>query len=392
MAMIEVPDELVSVSVLTGFLGSGKTTLLASLLKKTELADTAVVINEFGEIGLDHHLLESTQENIIQLESGCLCCTVRGDLLETLRDLFHRRQKNEIAKFKRVVIETTGLADPAPIIHTLLNDPTLITHFKLDGVLAVVDAVNGAATLDNHKEAVKQAAVADRILLSKSDVADGTTVLRDRLRHLNPAAPIITVVNGEADVGELFNTGFYNPDTKTSDVAGWLKEEAYLGQDAHDGIGHHDHEHEHDHGHDHGHDHHGASHHHHNDVNRHDDHIKAYCVTRDEPISGLAINALMEILSEHRGEDLLRVKGIINVTESPGKPAVIHAVQHLMHPVAWLDKWPDDDHRSRIVFITRDISREWIEALIDGLNEEAEEIKAEEAAEAEQGKGADEGA
>jgi len=184
MAMIEVPDELVSVSVLTGFLGSGKTTLLASLLKKTELADTAVVINEFGEIGLDHHLLESTQENIIQLESGCLCCTVRGDLLETLRDLFHRRQKNEIAKFKRVVIETTGLADPAPIIHTLLNDPTLITHFKLDGVLAVVDAVNGAATLDNHKEAVKQAAVADRILLSKSAEINRENVERGLCRPL----------------------------------------------------------------------------------------------------------------------------------------------------------------------------------------------------------------
>lgn len=377
------PEELISVSVLTGFLGSGKTTLLASLLKKPEMADTAVIINEFGEIGLDHHLLDNTEENIVQLDSGCLCCTVRGDLLKTMRRLYIERQKGNIPKFNRVVIETTGLADPAPIIHTLLNDPTLIDFFKLDGVLTVIDGVNGGATLDNHKEAVKQAAVADRLLLTKADVAETTMPLRDRLKHLNPAAPIIEVEQGEADPKDLFNTGFYNPETKTSDVAGWLKEEAYLAQEALDAIGHHhDHTHDdHDLG-DHGHDHLG---HHHHDVNRHDDHIQAYCITRDKPISVLAVNMLMQILFEHRGEDLLRVKGILNITEHLGRPAVIHAVQHLMHPVAWLEEWPDEDERSRIVFITRDISRDWIEALIDGLDEEAEEVKAKQAAEAADG-------
>jgi G3E family GTPase len=389
-------DDLISVSILTGFLGSGKTTLLSHLLKKPELSDTAVVINEFGEIGLDHHLLESSEENIVQLDSGCLCCTVRGDLLDTMRDLHDRREKGEIPHFRRVVIETTGLADPAPIIHTLLNDPTLLDRFKLDGVITVIDAVNGASTLDRHQEAVKQAAVADRLLLTKSDVAEATITLTDRLRHLNPAAPLIQVVNGEADPNELFNTGFYNPETKTADVAAWLKEEAYRDQEAIEAVGHHHHhDHDHDH-HDHDHhDHHGHDHHghhdHHHDVNRHDDHIQAYCITRDKPISALAINSLMQILFEHRGEDLLRVKGILNVTEQPGKPAVIHAVQHLMHPVAWLEEWPDDDHRSRIVFITRDISRDWIEALIDGLNEEAEEVKAEEAEKMAKAKG-DEGA
>jgi G3E family GTPase len=389
-------DDLISVSILTGFLGSGKTTLLSHLLKKPELSDTAVVINEFGEIGLDHHLLESSEENIVQLDSGCLCCTVRGDLLDTMRDLHDRREKGEIPHFRRVVIETTGLADPAPIIHTLLNDPTLLDRFKLDGVITVIDAVNGASTLDRHQEAVKQAAVADRLLLTKSDVAEATITLKDRLRHLNPAAPLIQVVNGEADPNELFNTGFYNPETKTADVAAWLKEEAYRDQEAIEAVGHHHHhDHDHDH-HDHDHhDHHGHDHHghhdHHHDVNRHDDHIQAYCITRDKPISALAINSLMQILFEHRGEDLLRVKGILNVTEQPGKPAVIHAVQHLMHPVAWLEEWPDDDHRSRIVFITRDISRDWIEALIDGLNEEAEEVKAEEAEKMAKAKG-DEGA
>ena len=357
------PDELISVSVLTGFLGSGKTTLLASLLKKPELSDTAVVINEFGEIGLDHHLLENTQENIIQLDSGCLCCTVRGDLLETMRKLYREREKGDIPCFRRVVIETTGLADPAPIIHTLLNDPTLIDCFKLDGVLTVIDGVNGGATLDDHKEAVKQAAVADRLLLTKSDVADATMPLLDRLKHINPAAPIIKVENGEADPNDLFNVGLYNPETKTADVVTWLKEEAYLDQEAMSEVRH---------GHEHGHKGHRD---HHHDVNRHDDHIEAYCITRDEPVSVLAINSLMQILFEHRGEDLLRVKGILNVTEHPGRPAVIHAVQHLMHPVAWLEEWPNEDHRTRIVFITRDISRDWIEALIDGLNDEAEAEK-----------------
>jgi len=379
------PEELISVSVLTGFLGSGKTTLLASLLKKPELSDTAVVINEFGEIGLDHHLLESTEENIVQLDSGCLCCTVRGDLLETMRRLYEKRESGDIPRFKRVVVETTGLADPAPIIHTLLNDPTLIDCFKLDGVLTVIDGVNGQTTLDNHKEAVKQAAVADRLLLTKTDVADSVMPLRDRLKHLNPAAPIIKVENGDADPNDLFNTGYYNPETKTSDVAGWLKEEAYLAQEALEAVGQarhgdgHDHGEKHDHSHG-GHDHFG--HHHHHDVNRHDDHIQAYCVTREKPISVLAVNMLMQILFEHRGEDLLRVKGIINITEHPGRPAVIHAVQHLMHPVAWLEKWPDEDERSRIVFITRDISRDWIEALIEGLDEEAEHAKAKQVAEA----------
>ena len=154
MAEIKFPDELISVSVLTGFLGSGKTTLLASLLKKPELSDTAVVINEFGEIGLDHYLLENTEENVVKLDSGCLCCTIRGDLLETMRKLYIEREKGIIPRFKRVVIETTGLADPAPIIHTLLNDPTLIDCFKLDGILTVVDGVNGSATLDNYTEAI----------------------------------------------------------------------------------------------------------------------------------------------------------------------------------------------------------------------------------------------
>ncbi len=367
MAEIKFPDELISVSVLTGFLGSGKTTLLASLLKKPELSDTAVVINEFGEIGLDHYLLENTEENVVKLDSGCLCCTIRGDLLETMRKLYIEREKGIIPRFKRVVIETTGLADPAPIIHTLLNDPTLIDCFKLDGILTVVDGVNGSATLDNYTEAIKQVAVADRLLLTKVDVADSIEPLRDRLKNLNPAAAIIEVTNGEADPKHLLNSGLYNPETKTADVGAWLQEEAYLDQEAISELGEN---HEHGQG---DKEHHG----HHHDVNRHDDNIEAYCIARDEPVSVLAITSLMQILFGHRGEDLLRVKGILNVVEHPGRPAVIHAVQHLMHPVAWLKEWPDEDRRTRIVFITRNISRDWIEALIDGLNKEAEEIKAE---------------
>jgi len=352
-------EERIPVTVLTGFLGSGKTTLLNKLLRRPELADTAVIINEFGEIGLDHLLVEkSDDEGMVTLNSGCLCCTVRGDLVRTMSELFLKRSKGEVSAFKRMVVETTGLADPAPILHTLMTDPLLATRYRLDGVVTTVDGVNGASTLDNHEEAVKQAAVADRLLLTKVDIADAPRLdeLKHRLQHLNPGATAISISDGEIDPNAILNAGLYNPETKTADVKRWLHEEAYEG--SHD----HGHHHGHDHGQDHGHDKHEHGHGEqdpHN-VNRHDDRIKAFCMTFDEPMSWSTVAAAFDALVTYRGPDLLRMKGILNVKDTD-KPVVIHGVQHVFHPPATLEAWPEgDDRKSRVVFITRDIAESTI--------------------------------
>src|SRR5438105_4896635 len=305
-------EQRIPVTVLTGFLGSGKTTLLNKLLRRPELADTAVIINEFGEIGLDHLLVEkSDDEGMVTLNSGCLCCTVRGDLVRTMSELFLKRAKGEVTPFKRMVVETTGLADPAPILHTLMTDPLLATRYRLDGVVTTVDGVNGASTLDNHEEAVKQAAVADRLLLTKVDIADAPKLaeLKHRLQHLNPGASAISISDGEIDPNAILNAGLYNPETKTADVKRWLHEEAYEGSHDH-GHGHqHGHEHGHGHGHEHQHDHGDGEQDPHN-VNRHDDRIKAFCMTFDEPMSWATVAAAFDALVTYRGPDLLRMKGI----------------------------------------------------------------------------------
>nr|WP_211114520.1 GTP-binding protein [Azospirillum rugosum] len=352
------------VSVLTGFLGSGKTTLLQKLLHHPGMARTAVVINEFGEVGLDHLLVAKASENMVLMDSGCLCCTIRGDLVDTLRDLFLKRVRGDIPEFDRVVVETTGLADPAPIIHTLMSDPLLAARFRLDGVITTVDAAHGANQLDRQPESVKQAAVADRIVLTKTDVATPATTaaLMQRLAAINPAAPVIPAAHGDVDPKTLFDAGLYNPETKSPDVARWLKEEAY--RDDHHDHDHHDHDHEHGHacgpdcGHDHGHD------HHHHDANRHDDHIRAFCMVVDEPIPWNSFIDFMEALIAVGGENLLRIKGLLNVKESE-LPVVVHGVQHMFHPPVRLEEWPSDDHRSKIVFITRDISEAVIQPMFD---------------------------
>lgn len=352
--------ERIPVSVITGFLGSGKTTLLKHLLPQPAMADTAVVINEFGDVGLDHLLVENSSDDTVVLSSGCLCCTIRGDLVDTLRSLFLRRRKGSIPQFRRVVIETTGLADPAPVLHTLMQDPLVSECYRLDGVITTVDAVNGMDQLDRQMESVKQAAVADRILLTKSDLAATPKVeaLQDRLRKLNPAAPIRAIRDGRIDAAELLNAGLYNPETKSLDVRRWLKAEAYS---------------DHDHGHDHGHDHHhghGHDHAHHDqnphDVNRHDSRIAAFALDWDRPLDWATFVEWIEMLITGHGENLLRLKGILNVA-GEDSPIAIHGVQHLFHPPIALPAWPDSDRHSRIVFITRDIARETIETSFRGF-------------------------
>ncbi|MEM9403342.1 MAG: GTP-binding protein [Pseudomonadota bacterium] len=334
----------IPVSVLTGFLGSGKTTVLNHLIHQPELSRTLVIINEFGEIGLDHQLVtQSVDDVVVEMSSGCLCCTIRGDLVRTLRDAPGRFARGGELWFDRVIIETTGLADPAPILHTLMTDPVIAPRFRLNGVLTVVDAVNGSATLDQQKESIKQVAVADHLVLTKTDLieTDALNPLQSRLRSLNPIASQTAANHGEVDPSLVINAGPYDPASKSLDVQTWLNDELFL----------HSHDHDHSHDHSHGHDDHDHAH---NDVNRHDEAIRALCLTIDEPIAADAFDAWLEGLMLLRGEDILRIKGLINIDGLSG-PMVLHGVQHVLHPPAALPAWPSEDLRTKIVFITRNI-------------------------------------
>lgn len=329
----DLVDSRIPVTLLTGFLGSGKTTVLNHLLHQPQLADTAVIINEFGEIGIDHLLVEEVSENLRVLNSGCLCCTVRGDLLDTLRELDVKRERAEIPAFQRVVIETTGLADPAPVLHTLMVDPDVAGRYRLDGVVTTVDAINGETTLDRYAEAVKQAAVADRLLLTKVDLAATGAIegLTARLRELNPTAQVQCVVDGKVAPGDVLGAEQYDPLLKSADVRSWLASEERRNGHHHDGD------------------------HHHHDVNRHDDHIRAHCIVLDEPLQEAAFAYWLDLMASMRGEKLLRVKGLVQLAERPDEPLVVHGVQHVFHPPQRLPAWPSADRRTRLVFITRDI-------------------------------------
>ena len=343
------------VSVITGFLGAGKTTLLNRLLKDPALTDTAVIINEFGDVAIDHLLVEQSSDGVIELSDGCLCCTVRGELVDTLAGLVDRMQTGKIGKLKRVIVETTGLADPVPVLQSIMGHPALVQAYRLDGVVTLVDAVNGQATLDTHAEAVKQVAVADRLVVSKGDLVAGEggaglASLLGRLAQLNPRARLLMAHLGEAAPSKLFDSGLYDASSKTTDVQRWLGEAGHehVGHKHHD-HGHHNHAHEHDHAH------------------RHDARVKAFSLVHDKPIPYAAIDTFLELLRSMHGESLLRLKGVIEIAEQPDRPLVVHGVQKLLHPPARLPSWPDGQRGTRVVIIGFDLAEDHVRRLFAAI-------------------------
>jgi G3E family GTPase len=348
---------LIPVTLLTGFLGSGKTTVLNALVRRPEMARTLVVINEFGQIGLDHMLVAHSAEDIVvEMDTGCLCCTIRHDLIRTLRDAVWRFSREGVRQFDRLVIETTGLADPAPILHTLMTDRFIAARYRLDGVVCTVDLAHGDATLDAHPEALKQVAVADSLLLTKDDLTDPShrRATLERLDRLNPTARQVSAPHGIVDPKALLGLGLFDLDAKVPDVARWLRLEAF--EDRH--------------GHGHGHEHarvgeDARGHAHPHDVNRHDDHIRAFCFSVSDPIDPAALDEWLDVMRDFLGPRMLRLKAVLNLL-GEDVPVVLHGVQHILHPPARLPAWPDDRRISNLVFITRDIDRALI---VDSLRD-----------------------
>ncbi|MGD9536521.1 MAG: GTP-binding protein [Alphaproteobacteria bacterium] len=339
-------SRLIPVFVVTGFLGSGKTTLLNHMLRHPSLKDAAVLINEFGAVGLDHFLVKKMDENTVLLSSGCLCCTIRDDLKSAILELNSKRERGEVPRYKRMVVETTGLADPTPILFTLMSDTVLRYHYRLGGVITTVDAVNGMEQLDRHVESVRQATVADRIVITKSDLVAPSQVeaLKARLMRINPSADYMIGRFGRIDVRRVLRADVYDPSRKAAEVKHWLDLEALKAAAAPHGHDEHPH-----------------------DVNRHDEHIRSFVVTIDEPLDWTAFGIWLTMLLHRHGQRVLRVKGILNV-KGAAAPVVINGVQHVVHPPMHLAAWPDDERRSRIVFIVDDLDPALIERSLAAFN------------------------
>jgi G3E family GTPase len=372
--------DTIPLTILTGFLGSGKTTLLKRLLSDPQMAGTGVIINEFGEVGIDDALVEKLDDDAVLLPSGCVCCEVRGDLIESLERMHTRSLWGDIPKISRVVLETTGLADPAPIVHTLMTEERLFRIYQLDGVVTTVDAQHGLAELDQQFEPAKQIAVADRIVLTKVDLADPAIIARleGRIRALNRSAPIRKTVLGDVPASELIGLGAHEPALVGTDPEHWLAAERFGAAAGHDHPAVEDHAcgpgcpHDHDHHHA-GHHHHaahgGAAHQHAGECGddcAHPDHhhghlhgIGSFCLSFAEPLDGPQMSNALSLLAQLYGPKLLRVKGILNVKDQP-RPFVVHGVQHIFYPPDTLKSWKGDRRLSRIVFITKDLPEETV--------------------------------
>ena len=326
----------IPIILITGFLGSGKTTLLGKLLRHPGMDRAAVIINELGDIAIDHQLVAASSEQMTLLGNGCLCCTVRTDLQETLREMFIKRRAGEVIDFDRVFVETTGLADPVPVLHSFQSDGLLGAQYRLDGVVTVVDAVNGMGQLDTMPEAIKQAAVADRIILSKTDLANFEVIneLTSRIKMLNPYVSITRAIQGDIDPALLVNLGPGSAKALPAELNRWLGDgDTYLGKAL---------------------------------KGNHDASIRAFSLRFERPFTWDSLNAALQTLTALRGPDLLRVKGIVNVEGETG-PVILQAAQHVIHPPVTLDGWRDADRSTRIVFITRNIARESVETLFNAV-------------------------
>ena len=324
----------IPIVLITGFLGSGKTTLLGKLLRHPGMDRAAVIINELGDVAIDHQLIATSSEQMTLLGNGCLCCTVRTDLQETLREMFIKRRAGEVIDFDRVFVETTGLADPVPVLHSFQSDGLLGAQYRLDGVVTVVDAVNGMGQLDTQPEAVKQAAVADRIVLSKTDLSPNDSVLISRLQSLNPFVSITKAIQGAIDPDLLTGLSPGTAKALPAELNRWLSSgDTYLGKAL---------------------------------KGNHDAAIRTFSLRFERPFTWDSLNAALQTLTALRGPDLLRVKGIVNVAGEPG-PVILQAAQHVIHPPVTLESWRDADRSSRIVFITRNIAREAVETLFSAV-------------------------
>jgi G3E family GTPase len=332
------PSVITPVTVLTGFLGSGKTTLLNRLLADPRFGDTAVIVNEFGEVAIDHLLVREAGENVVVLKNGCICCSVAGDLVRALRDLHHQRSTLAVPPFRRAVIETTGLADPAPILASMIELPLLASRYSLAGVVATVDGEHGMATLDAHPEAVKQAAMADRLVITKGDRAgrERVAALEERLHAMNPGAAILRSNEASFDPAQLLETGLHRPERRAPDAAGWLNAGAYRPA--------------------------GEA-----QRSRHDPRIATFVWRHEEPLAWPDLEEALQTLLDLLGDRILRLKGLVNVAGEPG-PRAVHAVQHALYPPARLAAWPDEDRGTRLVFIGRDLDAPSVAHILESFS------------------------